>query len=151
MLNTTAWDSWRNFSIQDHNGTDTLKFQNIFYVILWKTRCYLFLSQFWIITKIKSINHEPMTTQLAGEHIAVFVMAVIYLGYFLQLCTVLTPFHSTLILTSSPPSGPLSYFTTSTLRLSLLRLFSVLSGSLSTSATLCLWTLSRPWQLDKTE
>lgn len=79
----------------------------------------------------------------------IFVTVIIYLGYFLKLCTVLTPFHSTLILTSSPPSGPLSYFTTSTLRLSRLRLFSMLSGSFSTSATLCLWTLSRPWELDK--
>lgn len=61
-------------------------------------------------------------------------------------CTVLTPIHSTLILTSSPPSGPLSYLTTSALRLSRLLRFSVFSGSFSTSATLCLCTLSRPWE-----
>ena len=61
------------------------------------------------------------------------------------LCTVLTPFHSTLILTSSPPSGPLSYFTVSEVKLSRLRCFSRASGSLRTSATRCLWTVSRPW------
>lgn len=51
---------------------------------------------------------------------------------------VLTPLHSTPILTSSPPSGPLSYLTVSTVRLSRLRRFSEPSGSPSTSATLCL-------------
>lgn len=61
------------------------------------------------------------------------------------LCTVLTPFHSTHILTSSPPSGPLSYFTVSEVKLSRLRCFSRASGSLRTSATRCLCTLSRPW------
>ena len=58
--------------------------------------------------------------------------------------TVLTPLHSTPILTSSPPSGPLSYLTESAVRLSRLRRFSELSGSPSTSATLCLCAMSRP-------
>lgn len=64
------------------------------------------------------------------------------------MCTVLTPFHSTLILTSSPPSGPLSYFTVSEVRLSRLRCFSRTSGSPSTSATRCLCAVSRPCKKD---
>lgn len=85
--------------------------------------------------KIEELFQVDMSVSLVWE------LSVMCRG----LCTVLTPFHSTLILTSSPPSGPLSYFTVSEFRLSRLRCFSRASGSLSTSATRCLCTLSRPW------
>lgn len=87
------------------------------------------LSSHWIFM--------PARTQRPVRYCSVCVWAW-------AVCTVLTPFHSTLILTSSPPSGPLSYFTVSEVRLSRLRCFSRTSGSPSTSATRCLCAVSRP-------